>query len=110
VGLGPISSALVLKWSPPLRIATWNVNYVRQRITDLLDYLKDASPDALCLQEIKCTDEQFPRLEVEDLGYNVETHGQKGFNGVAILAKRPFEGRAGCPATTPTSSLATSRR
>ncbi len=80
-----------------LRIATWNVNSVRQRITHLLDYLKEASPDALCLQEIKCTDDQFPRMEIEDLGYNVETHGQKGFNGVAILAKRPFEVARGLP-------------
>lgn len=81
----------------PVRIATWNVNSVRQRIGHLLDYLREVAPDALCLQEIKCTDEQFPRLEVEDLGYNVETHGQKGFNGVAILAKRPFEVVRGLP-------------
>jgi exodeoxyribonuclease-3 len=80
-----------------LRIATWNVNSVRQRLPHLLGYLKEAAPDALCLQEIKCLDEQFPRLEVEDLGYNVETHGQKGFNGVAILAKRPFEVARGLP-------------
>ncbi len=80
-----------------MRIATWNVNSVRQRIGHLLDYLKEVGPDALCLQEIKCLDEQFPRLEVEDLGYNVETHGQKGFNGVAILAKRPFEVARGLP-------------
>ncbi len=80
-----------------MRIATWNVNSVRQRISHLLDYLKEVEPDALCLQEIKCTDEQFPRLEIEDLGYNVETHGQKGFNGVAILSKRPFEVARGLP-------------
>ena len=55
------------------------------------------SPDALCLQEIKCLDEQFPRMEVEDLGYNIETHGQKTFNGVAILSKRPFEVARGLP-------------
>ncbi len=80
-----------------MRIATWNVNSVRQRLPHLLDYLKEVGPDALCLQEIKCLDEQFPRLEIEDLGYNVETHGQKGFNGVAILAKRPFEVARGLP-------------
>ena len=80
-----------------LRIATWNVNSVRQRLPHLLDYLKESSPDALCLQEIKCLDEEFPRAEVEGLGYNVETHGQKGFNGVAILAKRPFEVARGLP-------------
>ena len=80
-----------------MRIATWNVNSVRQRIGHLCDYLKEVAPDALCLQEIKCLDEQFPRLEVEALGYNVETHGQKGFNGVAILSKRPFEVTRGLP-------------
>src|SRR5271154_1855187 len=85
-----------LRWSlsrgaPRLRIATWNVNSVRQRLPHLLAYLKKVGPDALCLQEIKCLDDQFPRLEVEELGYNIETHGQKTFNGVAILSKRPFE-------------------
>ena len=82
---------------PPLRIATWNVNSVRQRLPHLLDYLKEVKPDALCLQEIKCLDEQFPRMEIEELGYNVETHGQKGFNGVAILSKRPMEIARGLP-------------
>ena len=51
----------------------------------------------MCLQEIKCVDEAFPRAEIEDLGYNVAVHGQKGFNGVAILAKRPFEVQRGLP-------------
>ena len=80
-----------------MRIATWNVNSVRQRLPHLLDYLKEVSPDALCLQEIKCLDEQFPRMEIEELGYNIETHGQKTFNGVAILSKRPFEVARGLP-------------
>jgi exodeoxyribonuclease-3 len=84
----------------PLIIATWNVNSVRQRLPHLLDYLRERSPDALCLQEIKCVDEAFPRAEIEDLGYNVATHGQKGFNGVAILAKRPFEVERGLPGDT----------
>ena len=80
-----------------LRIATWNVNSVRQRIGHLLHYLGSVGPDVLCLQEIKCLDEQFPRMEIESLGYNVETHGQKTFNGVAILSKRPFEVARGLP-------------
>ena len=80
-----------------LRIATWNVNSVRQRLGHLLAYLRETGPDALCLQELKCLDEAFPRAEVEDLGYNVATHGQKTFNGVAILAKRPFEVVRGLP-------------
>jgi exodeoxyribonuclease-3 len=80
-----------------LRIATWNVNSIRQRLGHVLAYLKETAPDALCLQEIKCQDEAFPRAEIEALGYNVATHGQKGFNGVAILAKRPFETKPGLP-------------
>jgi len=74
-----------------MRIATWNVNSVRQRIENLMSWLKECSPDIVCLQEIKCTDDAFPRLEIESLGYNVVTHGQKTFNGVALLSKYPFE-------------------
>ncbi len=80
-----------------MQIATWNINSIRSRLPHLLRYLKEASPDVLCLQEIKCTDEQFPRLEVEAEGYNAAVHGQKGFNGVAILSKRPIEVTAGLP-------------
>ena len=80
-----------------MRIATWNVNSIRQRLPHLLSYLKEVQPDVLCLQEIKCLDEQFPRMEIEELGYNIETHGQKTFNGVAILSKRPFEVARGLP-------------
>ena len=83
--------------SPALIIATWNVNSVRQRLGHLLDYLKEISPDAVCLQEIKCLDEAFPRAEIEALGYNIALHGQKTFNGVAILSKRPFEVARGLP-------------
>jgi exodeoxyribonuclease-3 len=86
-----------LKEPSRLRIATWNVNSIRQRLPHLLAYLKEVQPDVLCLQEIKCLDEQFPRLEIEELGYNIETHGQKAFNGVAILSKRPFEVARGLP-------------
>jgi exodeoxyribonuclease-3 len=74
-----------------LRIASWNVNSVRQRLPHLLDWLKESEADVVCLQEIKCLDEAFPRLEVEELGYNVAVHGQKGFNGVAILSKLPLD-------------------
>src|ERR1700759_1899840 len=74
-----------------MRIATWNVNSVRQRIEHLTTWLKESAPDVVCLQEIKCTDDAFPRLEIEALGYNVVTHGQKGFNGVALLSKMPFD-------------------
>src|SRR5882757_2303820 len=76
---------------PRMRIATWNVNSIRQRIDHLLTWLEDCAPDVVCLQEIKCVDEAFPRLEIEALGYNVVTHGQKTFNGVALLSKLPFD-------------------
>jgi exodeoxyribonuclease-3 len=74
-----------------MRIATWNVNSIRQRLELLLAWLKECSPDIVCLQEIKCTDDAFPRLEIEELGYNVVTHGQKTFNGVALLSRLPFD-------------------
>lgn len=74
-----------------MQIATYNVNSVKQRIGHLCAWLKDVSPDIVCLQEIKCVDEAFPRMEIEALGYNVETHGQKTFNGVALLSKHPFD-------------------
>jgi len=74
-----------------MRIATWNVNSIKQRLDHLATFVKSAEPDVLCLQELKCVDEAFPRAEVEALGYNVVTHGQKTYNGVAILSKRPLE-------------------
>lgn len=74
-----------------MRIATWNVNSVRQRLAPLLAFLKETAPDVLCLQELKCEETAFPRMEVEDAGYNVVLHGQKTFNGVAILSKHPIE-------------------
>lgn len=74
-----------------MKIATFNINGIKARLPALLAWLEDASPDAVALQEIKSVDEGFPRDEIEAAGYNVETHGQKGFNGVAILSKRPIE-------------------
>jgi exodeoxyribonuclease III len=78
-----------------VKIATWNVNSVRQRTEHLLRYLRDVSPDVLCLQELKCVDDAFPLIDVEALGYNVAVHGQKALNGVAILSKAPFEATRG---------------
>jgi exodeoxyribonuclease-3 len=81
-----------------MRIVTWNVNSVRLRLPHLIDLLKAHEPDAVCLQELKCLDGQFPRAEIEDAGYSVETFGQKSFNGVAILSRGPFEDvRRGLP-------------
>jgi exodeoxyribonuclease-3 len=81
-----------------MKIATFNINGVRARIGALLDWLDEARPDVALLQEIKCVDDAFPREPFEERGYNVETHGQKGFNGVAILSRRPLEDvRRGLP-------------
>ena len=74
-----------------MKIATWNINSVRARLPLLLGWLKEASPDVLLLQEIKCQDKDFPELEIGDLGYNIAVHGQKSYNGVAILSKSPIE-------------------
>ena len=74
-----------------MRIATWNVNSVNARLENLLRWLTEEHPDVACLQELKCVDEKFPREPVEALGYNVLVHGQKSYNGVAILSKYPLE-------------------
>ena len=74
-----------------MKIATWNVNSIKVRLPRLIDWLTTAQPDVVVLQEIKCVDENFPALEIEDLGYNVAVHGQKTYNGVAILSKHPLE-------------------
>lgn len=74
-----------------MKLATWNVNSVKARLEAAVQWLKDAEPDIVCLQEIKTTDDTFPTQTFEDLGYNCAVHGQKTYNGVAILSKRPLE-------------------
>ena len=74
-----------------MNIATWNVNSVRRRTGNLVDWLKSAKPDIAVLQELKAQEAQFPRFEVEAAGYKVEIVGQKGFNGVALLSLHPVE-------------------
>ena len=74
-----------------MRIATFNINGIKARAQALPDWLRAAEPDVVLLQEIKSVDETFPHELFEDLGYNIETHGQKGFNGVAILSRHPLE-------------------
>ena len=73
-----------------MKIASFNINGIKARTPALLEWLKEAKPDVVLLQEIKSVDEAFPREIFEELGYNVETHGQKSFNGVAILSKYPL--------------------
>ncbi len=81
-----------------MRIATWNVNSVNARLPTVLAWLEAAQPDVVGFQEIKCLDEKFPREAFESLGYNVETHGQKTYNGVALLSKYPVSDvRRGLP-------------
>ncbi|QLF70285.1 exodeoxyribonuclease III [Peteryoungia desertarenae] len=81
-----------------MKIATWNINGVKARIENLCQWLETSRPDIACLQEIKSVDEGFPRREIEALGYHVETHGQKGFNGVALLSRmKPDEVHRGLP-------------
>ena len=74
-----------------MKIATWNVNSIRIRVEAATQWLKEANPDVVCLQELKCQDDQFPKEPFEALGYNCAVHGQKSYNGVAILSKRPLE-------------------
>jgi exodeoxyribonuclease III len=81
-----------------MKLATFNINGIKARAEALPAWLAQAQPDVVCLQEIKSVDEGFPRAEYEALGYQVETHGQKGFNGVAILSKLPLSDiRRGLP-------------
>lgn len=74
-----------------MKLATWNVNSLRVRLPHLLDWLKTAQPDVVGLQELKCTDEQLPRAEIEAAGYQCVSNGQKTYNGVAIIARHPIE-------------------
>ena len=74
-----------------MKIATFNINGIKARAEALPQWLDEATPDVVLLQEIKSVDEAFPRDLFEDRGYFVETHGQKSFNGVAILSKLPLE-------------------
>ncbi|ACB95042.1 exodeoxyribonuclease III [Beijerinckia indica] len=80
-----------------MQIATWNINSIRQRTEHLLRYLDEVAPDIVCLQELKCTDDAFPFAAIEAKGYHAAVHGQKGFNGVAILSKQPIEVKCGLP-------------
>lgn len=76
----------------PLKIATWNINSVRLRISIVENFLNRYKPDILCLQEIKCQNDQFPEKAFRKLGYNhIAVHGQKGYHGVATVSKRPLD-------------------
>ncbi len=74
-----------------MKLATYNVNSVNARLPRVLEWIDEAAPDVVALQEIKCVDEKFPAEPFEERGYNVAVHGQKTYNGVALLSKRPIE-------------------
>lgn len=80
-----------------MKIVTFNINGIRARLPRLLEYLAEEQPDVVCLQELKADDDNFPARDIEAAGYGAVWHGQKGFNGVAILArdKQPVERRRG---------------
>jgi len=71
-----------------LLIATWNVNSIRTRLSQIIDWINQVNPDVLCLQETKVIDDSFPVEPFEKLGYSVEVYGQKSYNGVAIVSKK----------------------
>jgi exodeoxyribonuclease-3 len=70
-----------------MKIATWNVNSINVRIPQLIGWLREAEPDVLCVQETKCVDENFPEVVLEEAGYRAVFHGEKSYNGVAILSR-----------------------
>ncbi|MAT35210.1 MAG: exodeoxyribonuclease III [Ponticaulis sp.] len=74
-----------------MKIATWNVNSIKARLPTVLEVLKSIDCDVVCLQELKCETENFPYMEIEELGYQTAVFGQKTYNGVAILSKTPIE-------------------
>jgi exodeoxyribonuclease-3 len=82
-----------------MRIATYNVNGINGRLPNLLGWLEEATPDIVCLQELKAPDDKFPAAAIRDAGYGAVWHGQKSWNGVAILARgaAPTETRRGLP-------------
>src|SRR3954469_12723979 len=95
-----------------VRIATFNVNGVNGRLPVLLRWLEQAKPDIVCLQELKAPQGNFPEAAILDAGYGAVWHGQKSWNGVAILARgtTPVETRRGLPAMLTTSKVDTSRQ
>ena len=95
-----------------MKLATFNVNGVNGRLSVLLRWLEEAAPDIVCLQELKAPQDKFPEGAIRDAGYGAIWHGQKSWNGVAILARGadPVETRRGLPAILTIHTAATSRR
>jgi len=76
-----------------MKIATWNVNSIRTRLTHVTDWLAANPVDVLCLQETKVVDQDFPREAIASVGYRAEISGQKSYNGVALLSQQPLADR-----------------
>ena len=96
-----------------MKLATYNLNGIRARLPRLLEWLEREQPDIACLQEFKCADEALPIADIEAAGYGAVWHGQKGFNGVAVLAERrcsPSCAASAFPAIPTTPTAAISRR
>jgi hypothetical protein len=95
-----------------MRIATYNVNGINGRLANLLGWLEEAAPDIVCLEELKAPDEKFPAAALRTAGYGAVWHGQKSWNGVAILARAPsrWKPAAACRAIPTTRTAATSKR
>jgi exodeoxyribonuclease-3 len=74
-----------------ISIVTWNVNSINARLENVIKFLNEHNPDVVLFQELKCMTEKFPYMEIEELGYNVAAHGQKTYNGVAIISKYPID-------------------
>ena len=74
-----------------MKVATWNVNSIRSRLEQVVNWLSETRADVLCLQETKVVDAEFPRSPLEQLGYHIYVLGQKSYNGVAILSSKPLE-------------------
>jgi len=83
--------SVTIGFGSPLKIATWNVNSVRTRLDQVLEWLENEQPELLCLQETKVDDARFPRQAFETAGWSVEFHGQKAYNGVALISKEPLD-------------------
>src|SRR3546814_12862938 len=96
IGGFPAFAGVRINWikAEIMRIATYNINGIKARLPRLLEWLTETQPDIVCLQELKTSDETFPEKDIRDIGYGCIRHGQKGFNGVDILARAEQTGRA----------------
>src|SRR5690349_7173216 len=84
------AEGIIAGWTPPMKLATWNINSLGVRLPQVLQWLAAARPDVLALQELKLTDDKFPLAQLQEAGYHAVFHGQKTYNGVALLSLQPL--------------------